>query len=104
MILTDPFWVDIFRQIYAALALLCSTGFIATLMLRWDLMVPGRRVLWVGLIMEQLVVTYAAYVAITSGFPPSLISFLLIISLLVMLLGFVLWAHDGLIEARSPAG
>lgn len=90
----DPQTADAFRYIYAALAVLTCTGFAMTLVLRWEVLHLGERLLRVGLILEHMVIIYGAYLAIDRDFPPSLVGISLTGSLTIVVIGFVVWLAD----------
>jgi hypothetical protein len=48
----SPELAEFFRWGYAILAIICATGFIATLIVRWDVLHPGEKILRSGLIVE----------------------------------------------------
>lgn len=99
----DPATADAFRYIYAVLAMLTCAGFTATLILRWEVLHLGERLLRIGLIAEHMVIIYAAYVAITHDFPPTLVGVAVTLSLAVVILGFAVWFGDLLFQHdREP--
>lgn len=94
--------VEVFRYTYAVLAFLCSTGFVATLTIRWDELKRGERILRSGLILEHLVLVYGGYLAIKSSAPGSITAPLLVLSLSIMLVGFLDWLFTDLLPAHLP--
>lgn len=90
----DPGTVEALRYIYAGLAILAGTGFTATLLIRWDVLHPGERILRAGLVIEHAVITYGAYVAIDLGYPPTIVAALATASLTIICLGFAVWFCD----------
>ncbi len=92
--LLDPEFVTALRYIYAVLAILAGTGFVATLMVRWDNLHLGEQILRIGLIAEHVTITYAAYVAIELSNPPTAVAVFLTASLVVICCGFAVWAAD----------
>jgi len=89
---------EFFRWGYAILAIICATGFIATLIVRWDVLHAGEKILRSGLIIEHLVITYAAYVALKPpAYPPTIVGALLTCSMIIIVLGFAVWIADALI-------
>lgn len=93
-----PELVEFFRWGYAVLSIVCATGFIATLIVRWDVLHRGEKILRSGLIAEHLVITYAAYVALkTPDFPPTVVGAMLTASMLIIVLGFAVWIADALL-------
>ena len=99
----DPTTADAFRYIYAVLAMLTCTGFTATLILRWEVLHLGERLLRIGLNAEHMVIMYVAYVAITGNFTPTLVGVEMNLALAVVILGFAVWFGDLLIQHdREP--
>lgn len=90
--------VEFFRYAYAFLSVVCATGFIATLVLRWELLHIGERVLRCGLVLEHLVITYAAYIAIRDDYPQTIVGLLITGSMIVIVGGFVLWFSGALLR------
>lgn len=87
----DTQTADLFRYAYAALAVLTCVGFTMSLMLRWEQLHRGERLLRIGLIAEHCVIIYGAYVALDRNFPPSVIGLLMTGALLIVVLGFLVW-------------
>lgn len=99
----DAGTADAFRYIYAVLAMLAAAGFAGTLVLRWDVLHAGERLLRIGLVAEHAVIVYGAFLAIRGDFPPSFIGIAITLSLLVVMLGFVVWFGDLLLsDDRTP--
>lgn len=99
----DATTADAFRYIYAALAMLVCAGFTATLVLRWEVLHLGERLLRIGLIVEHMVIIYGAYVAITGNFPPNFVGVAITFALAVVMLGFAVWFGDLLMsDDREP--
>lgn len=98
----DPQTADAFRYIYAALAVLTCTGFAMTLVLRWDVLHLGERLLRIGLIAEHMVIIYGAYLAIDRDYPPSVVGISLTGSLTIVVIGFAVWLADLLIGGAEP--
>lgn len=96
----SPELVDIFRVAYALLAVVCATGFIATLMVRWEVLKRGEIILRLGLILEHLIITYGAWVALEGNYPPSIVALLLTASMVVIVLGFVVWITDDILPGH----
>lgn len=93
----SPELAEFFRWGYAGLSIVCATGFIATLIVRWDELFMWERIIRAGLILEHLVITYAAYVALTPPtYPPTIVGALLTGSMLIIVLGFAVWIADAL--------
>ncbi len=92
--------VETFRYLYAVLSVLCATGFIATLVLRWEVLRRGERVLRLGLVAEHLVITYGAYNAIKLDYPTSAVALLITASMVVIITGFVLWLGEDLLRGN----
>jgi hypothetical protein len=92
----DAHTIEVSRYAYAILAVLCSTGFVATLVIRWDVLARGERILRGGLILEHLVIFYGAYVAISHHLTGSVTAPLLVLSMLIMLVGFADWVVNDL--------
>lgn len=90
----DVLTADIFRYVYAALAMCVAAGFAMTLVLRWDVLHPGERILRIGLIAEHAVIIYGAYVALDLNYPPTPVGIALTISLAVVVAGFAVWFTD----------
>lgn len=90
----DPQTADFFRYTYALLAIATCVGFTMTLVLRWEVLGHGERLLRLGLIAEHTVIIYGAYVALDNNFPPSLVGALMTGSLLVVVLGFIVWLRE----------
>lgn len=95
--------IELSRYSYLVLAYLCATGFVATLYVRWDELKLGERIIRVGLILEHLFIAYGAFIAIKHGFPGSVVALLLVISMLVMLLGLLVWLVEDLIPRYRTA-
>lgn len=87
----DAQHADLFRYAYAALAMLTCVGFTMSLMLRWEQLHVGERVLRVGLIAEHTVIIYGAYIALDKDFPPTLVGVLMTSALLLVVTGFFVW-------------
>lgn len=98
----NPEHAEQVRYVYAVLAFFVATGFVATLVVRWEHLMKGERILRVGLILEHLVIMYGAYVAIKNDFPPSIVGLLVVMSMIVILLGFLVWITD-LIEPETTS-
>ncbi len=86
--------VTALRYIYATLAILAGTGFTATLLIRWDVLHVGERILRSGLVLEHAVITYAAYVAVELAYPPTIVALLATVSLSIICIGFAVWFCD----------
>lgn len=97
----DAGTADAFRYIYAFLAMLACAGFTMTLILRWDVLHVGERLLRMGLVAEHAVIVYGAYLAISGNFPPSFVGIAITVSLLVVMLGFVVWFGDLLLSRHQ---
>ncbi len=92
--------VETFRYLYAVLSVLCATGFIATLVLRWEVLRRGEKVLRLGLVAEHLVITYGASKAIQDDYPPSVVAVLITASMIVIITGFALWLAEDLLRGN----
>jgi hypothetical protein len=93
----SPELAEFFRWAYAVLAIVCATGFIATLIIRWEDLDPWERIIRAGLILEHLVITYAAYVALKPpSYPPTIVGAMLTASMVIIVLGFAVWIADAL--------
>lgn len=91
----SPEVAEVFRWAYAVLAIVCATGFITTLIVRWDDLQPWEKIIRTGLILEHLVITYAAYVALQPpSYPPTIVGALLTGSMLIIVLGLATWVAD----------
>ncbi len=90
----SPETADFFRYAYALLAIATCVGFTMTLVLRWEVLGKGERLLRLGLIAEHTVIIYGAYVALGRNFPPTMVGALMTLSLLVVVLGFVVWLRE----------
>lgn len=99
----DTTTADLFRYLYAILAVLTCTGFATTLVMRWDVLHPGEKMLRIGLIAEHMVIIYAAYTALNEDYPPTPIGIGLTVSLTVVVGGFAVWIADLLVHGdRGP--
>lgn len=96
----SPEVVEFFRYAYALLAVVCATGFIATLIVRWEVLKRGEKILRFGLIVEHLIITYGSYVALKNDYPSSIVGLLLTASMVVIALGFVVWIADDILPGR----
>lgn len=95
--------IELSRYAYAVLAFVCATGFVATLYVRWGELKLGERIIRMGLILEHLFIAYGAYVAIRRAFPGSITALLLVLSMLIMLVGLLVWLIEDLIpHYRQP--
>jgi hypothetical protein len=92
-------WLQALRITYAVLAALCAFGFVATLVIRWDELRPGERILRGALIGEHLTITYGGYVALVGDYPASMVATLLTLFLAGVFLGFVVWIVNDLAPA-----
>jgi hypothetical protein len=90
---------EFWRVAYAVLAFACSCGFTTTLYLRWVELERGERILRCGLILEHLAFVYGAYYALHHGLPGNVILPVVVLSMLLMLLGFLDWFVHGLMPA-----
>lgn len=96
-------YADFFRVAYAILAVVCSTGFVTTLVVRWDLYHLGERIIRSGLIGQHLILSYGGYIALKNDLPPSAVGALLTASLAIILCGFLVWWVDARFLPMQPA-
>lgn len=94
MIYLEPQTADFFRFIYATLSIVVACGLAATIVIRWDLLHRGEKILRVGLIAEHVVITYGAYTALQLDYPPTIVGLAATMALSVTLTGFVVWLAD----------
>ena len=91
---------DVFRYVYAVLAMLTCFGFSLTLVPRWERLTGGERLLRVGLIAEHAVLIYAAYVGLSKDYPPTLIGVGIAGALALVVLGLTLKVA-GILDRRA---
>ena len=91
---------DLFRYAYALLAMLTCFGFSLTLVLRWDRLTGGERLLRVGLIAEHAVLIYAAYIGLSNNYPPTLIGLGIAGALGMVVIGLAFKVY-GIIDRRN---
>ncbi|GAA1909460.1 hypothetical protein GCM10009737_08410 [Nocardioides lentus] len=90
----DETTADIVRCVYAALAIIAGCGFVATLIIRWDVLQLGEKILRTGLVVEHVVITYGAYTALQLDYPPTAVGLAMTAALAVVISGFAVWVAD----------
>lgn len=97
----DPEYAEAFRYLYATLSIVVCTGFVATLIIRWDVLRLGEKILRAGLVLEHVVITYGAYTALKLDLAPTIVAPLLTASMAVIVLGFAVWVADMLLHGDA---